>query len=376
MEEKYMTSRERLLCALKGEIPDRVPVSCYELVGYDTRNFCNREPSYKNLMDYIREKTDCICMWDPASNEKFLYSAADPGFTFNSERLNDGWLYTSNVEIAGRKLQSRTRTVDGIYTSWSVEPLCKDIDDVDALMTSGYIPVKYDNSDFARISDEVGEHGIIMAGLSDPAYMAMTLMEFGESMVWVMTETEHFESVVKELHRRNMINIKEKLETTSADIYRICGPEYICPPYLPPKYFERFELPYLSEIVDLVHSYGRMVRIHCHGRIGQVIDMIAETGCDATDPCEEYPDGDTTLEELKKRVGGRLCLHGSMQLKTLERADGDTVRRETERMMKAGKPGGRFVIMPTAAPINVPLSPQTEENYRIYIDTALSMADY
>lgn len=371
-----MTSRERLLAVLKGEMPDRVPVSCHELVGYNTYDFYNNQPSYKNLMDYIREKTDCICFWGPGSTERFLYSAADLGFVRKSERLENGWMYTSNIEIAGRKLQSRTRTVDNIYTSWMVEPLCKDTDDVDALMTGDFIPVKYNNSDFARISGEVGDHGIIIDGLTDPAYTAMTLMEFGESMVWAMTETDHFESVVKELHRRNMINIKEKLETTNADIYRICGPEYICPPYLPPKFFERFELPYLTEIVSLVHSYGRMVRIHCHGRIGQVIDMIVETGCDATDPCEEYPDGDTTLEELKKRVGDKICLHGSMQLKTLERSDGDEVRRETERMMRAGKPGGRFVLMPTAAPINVPLNPHTEENYRIFIDTALSMADY
>lgn len=371
-----MTSRERLLCALRGKLPDRVPVSCYELVGYDTRNFCNIEPSYRRLMDVIREKTDCIAMWDPSSDEKLLYSAADPGFVQRKERLENGWLTVSELEASSRKLRTQSRTVDGIYTTWTVEPLCKSTEDVDALMRLDYLPVRYDNSDFSRISDEVGDRGVIMAGASDPAYTAMTLMEFGEAMVWVMYETDHFESVVQELHRRNMINLKRKLETTSADLYRICGPEYLCPPYLPPKYFERFELPYLTEMVDLIHSYGRLVRIHCHGRIGKVIDMIAETGCDATDPCEEPPDGDITLENLKKRVGDRLCLHGSMQLKLLENADGDTVRRETARMMRTGKPGGRFVIMPTAAPINVPLNPRTEENYRIYIDTALSISEY
>ena len=45
-------------------------------------------------------------------------------------------------------------------------------------------------------------------------------------------------------------------------------------------------------------------------------------------------------------------------------------------MIRAGKPGGRFVLMPTAAPINVPLSPKTEKNYRAYIDTALELAPY
>lgn len=54
-----------------------------------------------------------------------------------------------------------------------------------------------------------------------------------------------------------------------------------------------------------------------------------------------------TLEELKARIGSKLCLFGSMQLKTLENGSVDEVIRQTRRMMLAGKPGGRFVLMPT-----------------------------
>ena len=55
-----MTSKERLLAVLKGNIPDRVPVSAYELNGWNYDSFENKEPSYKKLMDLIREKTDCL----------------------------------------------------------------------------------------------------------------------------------------------------------------------------------------------------------------------------------------------------------------------------------------------------------------------------
>ena len=40
------------------------------------------------------------------------------------------------------------------------------------------------------------------------------------------------------------------------------------------------------------------------------------------------------------------------------------------------KKGGRYVIMPTAAPINVPLSPITERNYGIFIEAALKYGNY
>ncbi len=53
-----MTSRERLLAAVKGEMPDRVPVSCYELNACNPDHFENREPSYARLMAAIGEMAD------------------------------------------------------------------------------------------------------------------------------------------------------------------------------------------------------------------------------------------------------------------------------------------------------------------------------
>ena len=371
-----MTSRERLTAVLKGQLPDRVPISCYELVGYDSHNFCNKEPSYQPLMDYIREKTDCLCMWNPAGNQQLAFSAYNPGFETTRIQLPDGTETISRLQISGRTLTRRSRVIDNVYTTWHTERICKDTDDVDAIMSLPFEPVTYSADDYPRIQSELDDHGILMSSLSDPVYEAMTLMEFGESLVWVMTETEHFAETVREFHRRGMINLKRMLETAPADLYRICGPEYRCPPYLPPEYFERFMLPCLTDMVNLIHEHGRMVRVHCHGKIGRVVDMIAETGCEGLDPCEEAPDGDTTLEELKARVGDKLCLFGSMQLKMLETLPTDEVIRQTRRMMQAGKPGGRFVLMPTAAPINVPLSAHTEKNYRAFIDTALENAAY
>ena len=53
-----MTPRERLSAALDHETPDRVPISTYELSGYNSQAFENNDPSYKTLMDAIREMTE------------------------------------------------------------------------------------------------------------------------------------------------------------------------------------------------------------------------------------------------------------------------------------------------------------------------------
>jgi uroporphyrinogen decarboxylase len=236
--------------------------------------------------------------------------------------------------------------------------------------------VTYDASDRARIDQELGDHGIIMDGLADPLYMAADLMEFGEYTVWALSETEHFARTVEIMHERCMENLRRNLAANVSDLYRICGPEYATPPYLPPELFDRFVTPYVKEMVDLLHGKGAKARFHCHGKIGQVLDMIAATGADATDPCEAPPDGDIELADIKKRVGDRLCLCGNLQLKLLEHGSKEQVGQAVKACMRAAKKGGGYIILPTAGPINTPLAKKTEENYIAFIETAHEQGRY
>jgi len=57
-----MNSKERLLACMNGQVPDRVPISTYELCGYNPDSFENQDPSYAGLMALIRTHTDCIYM--------------------------------------------------------------------------------------------------------------------------------------------------------------------------------------------------------------------------------------------------------------------------------------------------------------------------
>jgi uroporphyrinogen decarboxylase len=129
-------------------------------------------------------------------------------------------------------------------------------------------------------------------------------------------------------------------------------------------------------MVDLIHSKGAKARVHCHGKIAKVLDMMVETGCDAIDPCEAPPDGDIKLADVKKRVGDKLCIFGNIQLKLLEQGSENEIVDAVKKCMNDAKEGGRFVIMPTAAPINVPLAKKTEENYITFIEAALKYGKY
>jgi hypothetical protein len=374
-----MNSRERLLAVINGQIPDRVPISTYELVGYNSRAWENHEPSYARLMDVIRAETDCICMWNPASNAVFLASAYPVSLDVETVREGHTTVTRRVIHTPQGDLTSTTKVLDGLHTMWlwHVERPCKNTADVSKALSVPYVPLAYDPSDYARIKREVGDRGIIMASLSDPLLMAADLMEFGAYTVWAMTETPHFARTVEAMHERCMENLRRMLDANVADLYRICGPEYATPPYLPPALFQRFVVPYVTAMVDLVHSRGASVRFHCHGKIRQVLDMIVATGADGLDPCEGPPDGDIPLAALKARLKDTgVSIFGNLQLKLLEHGTAEEVEAAVKACMRAAKAGSGYVIMPTAAPINIPLEKRAEENYLRFIDTALAYGSY
>ncbi|OGJ86823.1 MAG: hypothetical protein A2268_14220 [Candidatus Raymondbacteria bacterium RifOxyA12_full_50_37] len=371
-----MTPRERIFAALKRMPTDRVPISTYELVGYNTKAFENNDPSYKKLMDYIRASTDCICMWDPGSNATAFESAYHID-TDVSKNINGDITVSKNILHTPKgDLTRTTKITKNIHTVWEVEHPCKTIADVDKALSVPYEPVSFDFSDYKQVRNEVSENGVIMTSLSDAVCATVPLMEFGEATVWALMETDHFERTIAIMHERIMENLRHMLDTQVVDLYRIVGPEYATPPYMPREMFERFVFPCVRDMVTLIHEKGAIARVHSHGKINTVLDLILDTGADALDPCEAPPDGDISLKDVKKAVGKQMCLFGNIQLKLLEHGSNEDVQKAVKTCMDEAKEGYGYVIMPTAAPINSPLDKKTEENYLRFIDAAHQYGAY
>ncbi|MAE61713.1 MAG: hypothetical protein CMJ49_10210, partial [Planctomycetaceae bacterium] len=374
------TSRRRLLTALDAGQPDRVPISTYELVGYDSISWYNQQPSYQRLMDRIRADTDCLAMWNPGrrtaitaqATTSILCSAYPVPIDVHTERDGPITRSTWTMHTPRGDLQRVTQDDDNVLTTWIIEHWCKSLDDVDKAMSVPYEPVDPDPADHPRIAAEVGDHGLIMASLGDPALIVAELMSFQEFTLWAHEEPDHFARAVEQVAERARENLDRELAACVVDLYRICGPEYFTPPYLPPEAFARFVVPYVTQMTRQINDAGGRVRLHCHGKIGRVLDMILDTGPDGIDPCEPPPDGDIELDAVKRRCAERgVCVFGNIELKVLEHGTTQEIRDTVRGILDQAKDGGGFVIMPTAGPINTPLSPQTESNYLTFIDAAL-----
>jgi hypothetical protein len=370
-----MNSTERLLAVHRGEMPDRVPISTYELVGWNMEAFENRHPSYRNLMDLVREKTDCLYMCGvPVPNARAVE------YTTRTRRWDEGDQHVTRTTLyaPSRPLTRVTSRSDRVMTSWTREHYVKDLEDLDAYLG---LPWAVGEPDFGRLErawrDLAGRRGLPMVSIGDPICELAEAFEFGTFLVHAITETRAITRALDCLHERHVERLRRILTGPVQDVvFRICGPEYATPPYLPPELFRRFVARYDGEYVRMIREAGGFPRLHSHGKIGQVVDQIAEMEPDALDPLEPPPDGDITLAALKREVGDRICLTGGIELKYLEVENGAFVERLVRDMMAAGKPGGRFILMPTAAPINIPLSPKTESNYARFIETGLETGRY
>lgn len=369
-----LSSRERLLRCIRRQSIDRVPVSTYEMAGWNEKAWENREPSYGRLMAAIREYTDCVYMLDPEPvRSEFPKSCLE-----RAEWREGASAFTRETYHSGAgDLTALYRQDDGVHTRWTLKHPLEDIGDIDAYLSLPYEPPVFDMNTFARHQALLGDKGVMMISLADPICVAAELFEMGTFLVHALTETKRMLYLLDAIHERQMANLRQILKRNVKDvIFRICGPEYGTPPYLPVGLYHDFVTRYLVAICHVIASAGGIPRIHSHGKIARVLDQFAETEAVALDPIEPPPDGDITLAEVKRLYGKKFCLFGNIELKELEFASAERIDALVREAMESAKDGGGFVLMPTASPINVPLSEKTEQNYLQMFESAIKYGKY
>ena len=372
---RIWNSAERLLACLRGEVPDRIPISTYELVGWNSRAWENNEPSYTRLMEFIRQNTDCMYLSsEPVANALAgQHKVSRKHWDEGDQHVTETIYHISNGRLSSINSQS-----DKVKTVWHRERPCKNLQDMEAYLNLPWAPGDPDFSNLERAWAELdGTRGLPVITLSDPLCEAAELFRLQDFLVYAMTETEGIVKALDQLHERYLESLRRILRGPVKNaLFRICGPEYAAPPFLPPSLFAKFVSPYDGQYIQMIKEAGAWPRLHIHGKIAGVLAEVQKMAPDAIDPIEPPPDGDIDVATLKRTIGGQICLMGGIELKHLDARDGEFVEQLVRELILAGKPGGRFVIMPTAAPINIPVSAKTEANYFRWIEVALKAGQY
>lgn len=372
-----MKRRERLMATLRGEAVDRPAVSFYEIDGsQDTEDSdpfnIYSHPSWKPLIELARHKTDRIAMRSvPFKNE-----LPDPAAELTSSRTEcdpHGSRFTTVTLRAGQRvLTSRTRRDPDINTTWTLEHLLKDPEDVLSYLD---LPEQQfsgtpDIHGILESERQLGEAGIVMLGAADPLCMAAELFSMEQFTIIALTEPDLFHRLLERFARGLMPRIEAIARALPGRLWRIVGPEYASPPYLPPKMFYEYVTRYDKPIVDIIHHHGGFARLHSHGRLKDILDHIAATGCMGLDPVEPPPQGDVELRYVREKYGGQFVLFGNLEASDLENLPTDEFAQKIDRAIREGTSGrGRgFVLMPSSCPYGRVLSKRALANYEKMVE--------
>ncbi len=371
-----MTRHERLLRSLRGLPVDRPPVCFYEINGYDEHpedpdpfNIFSH-PSWKPLIYLAREKTDRIIMRGVAFKE----IAPDPigHIAADQTTLKNGSRYIRRTVHAGRRiLTMETRQDPDINTIWTTEPLLKDLDDLDAFLE---LPVfgageTVNAIEFLKVEADIGDTGLVMIDTPDPLCLAALLFDMSNYTMVALTEPERFHKLLQRFSEVLLAKTEEVAKLLPGRLWRIYGPEFASPPYLPPYLFREYVSRYVGPMIDLIHQSGGFARVHCHGNIRDILDDIAAMGADAIDPIEPPPQGDVTLKYVRERYGDRLVLFGNLECADLENLPTSEFEKKIRQALDEGTAGsGRgFVLMPSASPYGRVLGERAMRNYEAMI---------
>lgn len=371
-----MTRKERLMATLRGESVDRPPVSFYEINGLtedensqDPFNVFS-DPSWKQLLQLTREKTDRIVMCSvPFVHEPGVLEKGTKKKQYYDE--NGSRHEITEIEWNGKVFRQHTRRDRDIDTVWILEHFIKDEEDLEAWID---LPEEAcgepDYTETLRFEEELGDTGIIMIDVGDALCEVASLMDMQDYLVLAMTEQELFHRALQKAQRRLIKQAERVSRDLPGRLWRICGPEYATPPYLPPYLYKEYVTDYDTELVQAIQKNGGFARIHQHGRGKDVLDFTAQTGCVGLDPVEPDPQGDVTLQYVREKYGKQMVLFGNLEFCDIEMMKPEAFEKKVEQALKEGTSGeGRgFVLMPSASPINRVISENTLKNYEKIIE--------
>lgn len=360
------------MAAIRGETVDRVPVSFYEINGLDEHTQDTdpyniySHPSWIPLIELAREKTDRIVM----RSVEFTGQPTHPVeavTTWQGTGDHASRFTRRTVLVGSRRLTSLSRRDRDVATDWEIEHLLKNVADLKAYLalpvhSPGGEPVL---SGVLRAEAELGDSGIVMIDTPDPLCLAAALFDMATYTVIAMTEQRLFHALLERFAEQLYYKTDAVARALPGRLWRIYGPEYASPPFLPPALFKEYVVRYDTPMVAAIQRHGGYARMHSHGRLKAILDLIVSTGCSGLDPLEPPPQGDISLAYVRQHFGKDLVLFGNLEASDLENLPTAAFEQKIIQALQEGTAGsGRgFVLMPSSCPYGRELSALAYANY-------------
>lgn len=342
-----MTSKERLMLAVNGQKPDRLPATVHQWQEYHLNKYMG---GISDLEAFKKCGLDAQIQYFEDMAQFWL---VDADFTkLNTTDWKDE-PETISPDPENRIVHHRIVTPEGeltyktagnTKTTWITEYLIKHDEDLDLIRK--YMPVpKLNLTPVAKKYDEIGENGILRGFVwGDQAgcwQHAACLMDINELIFKAIDEPEWVHSLLGILLDKKLAFI-ESMTGAKFDVIETGGGA-ASSTLISPKMHEEFCLPYDKKMHDALHSLGFKITYHTCGGTYGIEEHIIANGADMSETLAPMSvGGNQEPWEFKKKVGNRIaCIGGLNQFSALTAGTPEDVRHDVlELFEKVGYEGG------------------------------------
>jgi len=352
-----MSPRERLICTLKGEIPDRVPVAPFVQEEYLSFYYPD-----KNSVDRVVDATELANELDfdlmakhRGLEQPHWFRRSRPGWELrHSSAVSDG-MERKRLEITTPKrvfVKEEARPYVGAgsaggafmptkYLLGNREEIESFFEAAPALADEDLREMRETVSTWKKI---LGDRGVLAPwGFAGVFNFAADLIGM-ENLYVAPYENKELYGYMMEHIANAMCGYDQALVQAGADCVGIQG-HMAGGRTTGTDFFREFVQPYEKQVIDAIHEAGGFSVYHNCGFARALYDNYRELGMSVWETVSEPPRGDNCLAEAKQLLGDRICLLGNLdQVDFLKRATPAELGVRTREIVRAGKPGGRYIF--------------------------------
>lgn len=376
-----MTSKERMIAAMRHEQPDMVPVSpdisnmipC-RLTGlpFWKMYYGAEYPLWKAYADAV--KYFGFDGWQMHGRVDFQYDAEWYFKNDEVSRTDDRFVIRTTCGTPAGELWNETTYYNDnpptVTRKW-IKNLKEDMPKLRYMIPK---ITGYDASPLREMMDYSGDTAAVTACVSVPGLHDLIDWFDGGLEATVYAEMDYpdeFEEFVS-WQSENYLKMAEMVIDARPDFFMI-GASGLWT-LQSPSHFRKYSLPVITKMTRMAKEAGLPSFLHSCGKQRQMIDIFAsETDLDVINPLEIAPMGDCDLAEVKSAYGDRFAIMGNIHTTDVMLLGTPQEVREacTKAIEAAGKGGGFILSTGDQCGRDTPF-----ENIRAFVETAREYGKY
>ncbi|MCX6621079.1 MAG: hypothetical protein NTY38_08355 [Acidobacteria bacterium] len=362
-----MTQRQRILAAIRGETPDRLPwaprIDFWQRAHHragtlpaELRDLAPHEIArrlgvaiYSNIPEFspascnrtlgLQEWPDC--QFDVELHDADRVTSQDGRETVveyhtPAGTIRTAWLYTEEMLAAGASVPWTTRhaiqrpedfaVVGHLFSHLRVVPR----------------PERY-----LRWREEVAEDGVAVLYLhtaASPLHFIMKELMSTEEFFYAMAEQPGAIDRLSEQMAPFFEQLKEQALSLPAEVVFL-GANYD-DSITHPAFYRRHLMPHLGSFAEKLHAQGKFLMTHTDGENRRLIPSYLETGFDIADSLCPWPMTRLRIEEICQAFEGRITIWGGIPSVLLcpDSAPEAEFRRFVDTLIEQRRGRGHFVL--------------------------------